>query len=261
MTGPGGRTGPGGMVPAAAPQTREPGRPSTAANRQLSRLFERRCLRAGPQPESNSCGMVRCRHCQPYPETLDDTRAQTALRRSRGAMMRRFPLAEGGLCAVLLLGGQTGAPAVEAGFQCAHAAAKPAQGILDAAPVTGRVHAASPCSAASPTRKPAPATPLPPSPRISSIPAAQEASPTSLPRCRGASTTSPAPSCPLSTPRPDRPRPISARSKGSRVFTPSTSPSCSPPPTRRSTTAATTTTAPTGCPTPVTTTASSISCS
>ena len=56
-------------------------------------------------------------------------------------MMRRFPLAEGGILAVLLLGGQTGAPAVEAGFQCAHAAAKPAQGILDAAPVTGRVHA------------------------------------------------------------------------------------------------------------------------
>ncbi len=56
-------------------------------------------------------------------------------------MTRRFPLAEGGLCAALLLGGQTGAPAVEAGFQCAHAAAKPTQKILDATPVTGRVHA------------------------------------------------------------------------------------------------------------------------
>ena len=56
-------------------------------------------------------------------------------------MTRRIPLAEGGLCAALLLGGQTGTTAVEAGFQCAHAAAKPTQRILDAAPVTGRVHA------------------------------------------------------------------------------------------------------------------------
>lgn len=55
--------------------------------------------------------------------------------------MRRIPLAEGGLCAAMLLAGQTGAPAVEAGFQCAHAAAKPAQRILDAIPVTGSVHA------------------------------------------------------------------------------------------------------------------------
>ena len=56
-------------------------------------------------------------------------------------MMRRFPLAEGGLCAAMLLAGQTGAPALEPGFQRAWTAAKPARRGLDAAPVTGSVHA------------------------------------------------------------------------------------------------------------------------
>ena len=46
-----------------------------------------------------------------------------------------------GLCAALLLAGQTGAPALESAFQCAHAAAKPVQRTPDATPVTGRVHA------------------------------------------------------------------------------------------------------------------------
>ena len=45
------------------------------------------------------------------------------------------------LCAALLLAGQAGAPALEAGFQRAHAAARPAQRILESVPVTGSVHA------------------------------------------------------------------------------------------------------------------------
>ena len=58
-----------------------------------------------------------------------------------GAMAGRLPLVKGGLCAVLLFVLQVRAPALEAGFQCAHAAAKPVQRIMEAAPVTGRVHA------------------------------------------------------------------------------------------------------------------------
>ena len=56
-------------------------------------------------------------------------------------MMRRYRLAEMGLCAALLLAGQTGAPALEAGFHVAHPAAKPSQRILETVPVTGSVHA------------------------------------------------------------------------------------------------------------------------
>ena len=78
---------------------------------------------------------------QPYPGTWMKPGRKRHNAGPRGAMMRRFPLAEWGLCAALVLGGRTGAPAVEAGFQCAWAAAKPAQEILDAAPVTGSIHA------------------------------------------------------------------------------------------------------------------------